>query len=123
MYKEIDLGTQDGVKKFAFLATGTTAHRFRQVFHKDLMVMLNKMESADNEQTNMGIGDELAYIMNAQAEKKDMNTLSADGFLDWADQFDGAELFLHMQDFITLYLGNRKTTSSAKKADAPQTAK
>lgn len=123
MYKEITLNTQEGEKTFPFLATGTTAHRFRQVFHKDLMVMLNKMEGADNEQTDMGVGDELAYIMNAQAEKKDLNTLSTDGFYEWADQFDGAELFLHMQDFITLYLGNRKTTSSAKKADAPQTVK
>lgn len=123
MYKEIELNTQEGEKTFSFLATGTTAHRFRQVFHKDLMVMLNKMEGADNEQTDMGVGDELAYIMNAQAEKKDMNTLNMDGFYEWADQFDGAELFLHMQDFVTLYLGNRKTTSSAKKADAPQTVK
>ena len=43
MYKEIDLDTQEGVKKFGFLATGTTAYRYRQVFHKDLMVTLNNM--------------------------------------------------------------------------------
>lgn len=123
MYKEIKLDTQEGEKSFSFLATGTTAYRFRQVFHKDLMVMLNKMEDIDNGDVDMSVGDELAYIMNAQAEKKDMNTLSVDSFLEWADQFDGAALFLHMRDFISLYLGSRATTSVPKKGAARQTAK
>lgn len=123
MYKEIALNTQDGKKTFGFLATGTTAYRFRQVFHKDLMVMLNNMENLTDENADTSVGDELAYIMNAQAEKKDMNKLNVDDFLTWADQFDGAELFLHMQEFVSLYLGNRKTTSSAKKEAAPQTGK
>lgn len=51
MYKEISLNTQEGVKPFRFLATGTTAYRYRQVFHQDLMVMLNNMESADKHHT------------------------------------------------------------------------
>ncbi len=123
MYKEIDLQTQEGTKKFAFLATGTTAYRFRQVFHKDLMVTLNNMENLDNGNADTSVGDELAYIMNAQAEKKDLNTLNLEGFLSWADQFDGATLFLHMQEFVSMYLGTRKTTSIPKKEDARQTGK
>lgn len=113
MYKEIDLNTQEGVKPFRFLATGATAYRYRQVFHQDLMVMLNNMESTDKADTS--VGDKLAYIMNMQAEKKDMNTLSNDSFMDWCDQFDGAELFLHMGEFVSLYLGNRETKSLPKK--------
>lgn len=123
MYKEITLDTQEGVKTFGFLATGTTAYRFRQVFHKDLMVTLNNMEDLSSGDADTSVGDELAYIMNAQAEHKDMNSLSTDGFLTWADQFDGATLFLHMQEFVSLYLGNRTTTSTAKKEAARQTAK
>ncbi len=123
MYKEIDLDTQEGVKKFGFLATGTTAYRYRQVFHKDLMVTLNNMENVDADTADTSVGDKLAYIMNAQAERKDMNKLSFDGFLEWADQFDGATLFLHMQEFITMYLGSRETTSDPKKAAARPTGK
>ena len=115
MYQEISLRLSDGSEQnFPFLATGTTAYRFKQVFHQDL-ILLNKMENSEDDQTDMTVGDKLAFIMNAQAEKKDMNHLSVDAFLAWADQFDGAELFLHMQEFVTLYLGSRRTTSKPKK--------
>lgn len=123
MYKEIDLDTQEGMKTFSFLATGTTAYRYKQCFHQDLMIALNNMEDTANDQADMTVGDKLAYIMNAQAEKKDMNKLNVDSFLTWADQFDGAELFLHMKDFVSLYLGSRQTTSVPKKEGARQNAK
>lgn len=124
MYQEITLKTcEEGEKSFAFLATGTTAYRFKQVFHQDLMILLNKMENSEDDQTDMTVGDKLAFIMNAQAEKKDMNTLNVDAFLTWADQFDGAELFLHMQEFVTLYLGSRRTSSKPKKEAARPTGK
>lgn len=71
----------------------------------------------------MTVGDKLAFIMNAQAEKRDMNKLNEDAFLEWADQFDGAELFLHMQEFVTLYLGSRRTTSKPKKEAAQRSGK
>jgi hypothetical protein len=116
MYQEISLRLVDGSeKKFPFLATGTTAYRYKQVFHQDLMILLNKMENSEDDQTDMTVGDKLAFIMNAQAEKKDMNTLNVDAFLTWADQFDGAELFLHMQEFVTLYLGSGGQRQSQKK--------
>ena len=119
MFQEITLKTcEEGEKPFSFLATGTTAYRFKQVFHQDLMILLNKMENNDDDQTDMTVGDKLAFIMNSQAEKVDMNTLNVDAFLVWADQFDGAELFLHMQEFISLYLGSRKTSSLPKKEAA-----
>ena len=119
MYQEISLRLNDGSEqKFPFLATGTTAYRYKQVFHQDLMILLNKMENSEDDQTDMTVGDKLAFIMNAQAEKRDMKTLNVDAFLAWADQFDGAELFLHMQEFVTLYLGSRRTTSKPKKEAA-----
>jgi hypothetical protein len=87
------------------------------------MILLNKMENSEDDQTDMTVGDKLAFIMNAQAEKRDMNKLSEDAFLEWADQFDGAELFLHMQEFVTLYLGSRRTSSKPKKEAAQRSGK
>jgi hypothetical protein len=52
-----------------------------------------------------------------------MNKLNEDAFLEWADQFDGAELFLHMQEFVTLYLGSRRTSSKPKKEAAQRSGK
>ena len=79
------------------------------------MIALNNMEDTADDQADMTVGDKLAFIMNAQAEKKDMNKLNVDAFLEWADQFDGAALFLHMKDFVSMYLGSRQTTSTPKK--------
>lgn len=124
MYKEIELETQEGKKTFPFLATGTTAYRYKQCFHQDLMIALNNMEDdTADDQADMTVGDKLAFIMNAQAEKKDMNKLNVDAFLEWADQFDGAALFLHMKDFVSMYLGSRQTTSTPKKGVSRPTGK
>ena len=123
MYKEIELETQEGKKTFPFLATGTTAYRYKQCFHQDLMIALNNMEDTADDQADMTVGDKLAFIMNAQAEKRDMNKLNVDAFLEWADQFDGAALFLHMKEFVSMYLGSRQTTSTPKKGAARQNAK
>ena len=124
MIRKIKLRLTDGTEKeFSFLATGATAFRYKQCFHQDLMVVLSKMGNEDGKDVDGGIGDKLAYIMNAQAEGKQMNQLSIDGYLEWADQFDGAELFLHMEDFVSLYLGNRKTGSVPKKQAAQLSVK
>ena len=124
MYKEIKLYTQDGEKTFGFLATGSTAIRYRQVFHQDLMVLLNKLQKIDEtDDVDTGIVDKLAFIMNAQAEKKDMNTLSSDDFINWVDQFDGAELVKNMDKIVGLYLGNKFSGASPKKGAARQSGK
>ena len=124
MYQEISLRLSDGSeKKFPFLSTGTTAYRYKQAFHQDLMILLNKMENSEDDQTDMTVGDKLAFIMNAQAEKRDMNKLNEDAFLECAEQFDGDELFLHMQEIVTLYLGSRRTTSKPKKEAAQRSGK
>lgn len=127
MYKEIELETVDGKKKFGFAAIGSTAVRYRQVFHQDLMVQLNKLQNMDNEEkedsVDTSVIDRLAYIMNMQAEKKDMGKLNFDTFIDWLDQFDGPELFTHMDEIVGLYIGNKAATSNPKNAPARQSGK
>ena len=63
MYQEISLRLNDGSEqKFPFLATGTTAYRYKQVFHQDLMILLNKMENSEDDQTDMTVGDRWAWL-------------------------------------------------------------
>ena len=119
MFKQINLTTIDGEEKaFNFLATGTTAFRYRQIFQQDLMVQLNKLRSlqdGSDENADSTIFEKLAFIMNSQAEGKDMKTLNFDVFLDWADQFAGAEILTHAGEIIELYLGSKMTSSTPKK--------
>lgn len=65
----------------------------------------------------MNTVSELAYIMNAAAEKKDMSSLDANGYLDWLEQFETMEFLTHAMDFIMLYMNNRATTSIPKKKE------
>ena len=121
MYKEIKLLTNDGEEKaFKFLASGTTAYRYRQVFNQDLMVQLSKMKvyqekGASDETVDATLFEKLAFIMNAQAEGKDMKTLNFDSFLEWVDQFPGMEILTHAPEIIELYLGTKVTKSVPKK--------
>ena len=121
MFGQINLITNDGGEKaFKFLAVGPTVYRYRQVFHKDLMVQLSKMrvfqeKEASDETADSTTFEKLAFIMNAQAEGKNMNTLNFDSFLEWADQFAGMELITHAPEIIELYLGSKVTKSTPKK--------
>ena len=112
MYKEINLRCVDGQEKtFKFLACGSTAYRYEQLFHEDLMSKLQGMEA----NIDYSIADKLAYVMNAQAEGKNMKTLNHDSFIEWLDQLESSEILAHMEEIVGLYLGSRLTHSIPKK--------
>lgn len=121
MLKEVRLMTISGEEKdFRFLATGTTAYRYRQIFQRDLMVEITKMGGLNGEGTpddslDSMVISKLAFIMNAQAEGKDVKKLNCDMFLEWADQFPAMELTSHGVEIVEIYLGSKATTSIPKK--------
>lgn len=123
MFKVLTMTLADGEtkKEFGFLAVGTTAYRYRQVFRTDLMKditnLINGSLDAIGDNADFSVSDKLAFIMNAQAEKKDMNNLNNDMFIEWLEQFDSITLVEHINDFIGIYLGNKKSTSNPKKED------
>lgn len=65
----------------------------------------------------MNTVSQLAYIMNASAEKKDMRSLNVDGYLDWLEEFETMEFLTHAMDIIMLYMNNRATSSIPKKKE------
>ena len=112
MYKEIVLKRANGEERtYKFLACASTAYRYGQIFHEDLMTKLSNMEK----EVDYTLADKLAYIMNAQAEGKAMKTLNYDSFIEWLDQLDSGELLANTEELITLYLGTKLTTSIPKK--------
>lgn len=60
---------------------------------------------------------QLAYIMNASAERKEMRNLDIDDYLDWLEQFETMEFLTKAMDFIMLYMHNRTTSSIQKKKE------
>ena len=65
----------------------------------------------------MNTVSQLAYIMNAAAERKDMRNLDIDSYLDWLEQFETMEFLTKAMDFIMLYMHNRVTSSIPKKKE------
>ena len=119
MYRTLTLTTNQGTdKEVNFLSTCTTAYRFKQIFHKDLMPCITKLTSSGdnlNPDADLIVAQELALVMNKQAEKRDMNTVNMDEYLNWIDEFDSASLFAHIADFIKIYTGSKEGTSTSKK--------
>lgn len=113
MKKDIELLTTTGKKSFPMAANGATCIRFRQVFHKDLMVenakLINASEDADSEYFG-----KLAYIMNASAEGKDMSKLSQEDYEKWIEQFEGSALWDAQYQIVSVYTGNQEVTSEGK---------
>lgn len=120
MFKTLKLKLIDGTnREFGFLAVGSTPYRYKQIFGHDLMSELTKLINNDMNTVNLDadftVSDKLAFIMNCQAEKRDMNMQNFDTFLEWVDQFDSSSLLNHMSDFISIYIGNKASTSKPKK--------
>ena len=120
MRKELEMVLEDGSKKLLpFEANGATAILYRMTFHEDLMVTMNGLSTANMDTL---VGAKLAYIMNAQAEGV-TGDLCMDNFIHFAAGFDGICLIEKLDEFVSIYLGNRVTTSDAKKEDAQLTEK
>ena len=135
MYKEIMIKTAEGQdESVAFKATGTTAYRFKQLTHKDLMACITNMLSAtkENEDTTAvaiaiaGSGEldsisQLAYVMHRQAEAKsisDLADLTFDDYFEWLDRYDSMEFLYKAVSIINVYMNNTETSSEPKKEDA-----
>lgn len=122
MLKTIKLTTTQGTEKeVSFLSTGTTAIRFKQIFHKDLLPSITKLLKDEdlNPDADLIVAQELAFVMNKQAEKRDMKTVTYDEYLEWIEEYDSASLFQNIADFIRIYTGSRESTSEPKKEEEP----
>ena len=139
MYKELNIKSADGEDILTpFKATGTTAYRFEQLTHKNLMKCLTNMLQAvsdidDNEKVSnhamiaiAGSGElesisQLAYVMNRQATAKsinDMADMNFEDYLDWLDQYESMEFLWNAVPIMNIYMNNLNTSSEPKKEDA-----
>lgn len=106
----------EGGKEVKLAANAATPFRFKQLFGKDLLRIFN--ESSQNESEMIGLADtvtELAFIMNSQAEGKDMNALSLDEFYSWLEDFEPMDFVVKAEDIINVYLSSTIATAEAKK--------
>lgn len=122
MFKKIAMKTVDGPQEYGFEANGTTKIRYKQLFHEDLNKALDRLEP-DSADYDTDVIDQLAFVMNMQAEKKDMASLTTEDYIAWLEHLEGGATRWISTEIINTYIGNTKTTSKKKNQEGPQPEK
>lgn len=128
MYREVMIeranGSQDPTP---LMANAATPRRYKQVFGEDLLTLFANAEKKDENGTSYHIDflAELAYIMAMQAQaannnKVKLDKLSANGILNWLENYEGMAIENAATDILDVYLGNTATASEAKKNNEEQ---
>lgn len=122
MFKKLGVRTADGPQEYSFEANGTTKIRYKQFFHEDLNKALDRLEP-NSANYDSDVIDQLAFIMNMQARKKDMASLTEEDFIAWLEHLEGGATRWISTDILNIYIGNTETTSKTKNQEGPQPAK
>ena len=101
------------------VANAATPHRFKGVFHEDLLKFFQEVSGSGME--GMDTADmmqKLGYIMAMQAEKADFSKISPETFIEWLETFDDPMAVLMVTGQIMgVYTGQTETESTAKKEE------
>lgn len=93
-------------------ANAFSPYVYRQVFHEDFLMEIQKNPPAPDLFQKMG------YIMTKQAEIKktsDLMKLTLDGFYEWLCQYDALDIITATDAISELYLAQNKGLSVPKK--------
>lgn len=66
---------------------------------------------------------QMAFVMNCQAEGVNMRQIGLDDYLDWLEQFETLEFLSHAIDFIYMYMAGKESGSELKKNQDQLTGK
>lgn len=112
MYREVKIGA----KTVPLQANGATPLWFKQVFHKDIIALMNG--AGDDIEKVTDLAPELAYVMAKQAEKADMTKTSKEDFMAWLEDFEALDLIVSANEIIETYIANGLTTVEGKKKES-----
>jgi len=103
---------QIGSNSLRLCGNAATPIRYKQVFHKDLLMSFKAM-SAD--EFDVDTIKQVAFIMALQAESANFNQVTYDDFIDWLCQFEEADVLGAAGDIIGMWMNNSKTSVVSKK--------
>ena len=117
MYNVVKIGDKD----VPMLAMASVDIYYRNIFHED-PIKLQTKDPDEGDLINFVL--KMAFVMAKFAELKDrkeMNKLNEDSFLDWLDGFERADLLNALVDARLTYEGQSITVADAKKKEEKQT--
>lgn len=114
MYNEIIIGE----KVVPMLSMASTDLYYRNIFHEDAIKL---QTSSQDEGDIINFVMRMGFVMAKFAELKDrkeMNKLNEDAFLDWLDQFERTDYLNALVDIRLTYEGQSVTHSDTKKKES-----
>lgn len=109
MYKVVEIGEQ----AVPMLSNATTPYRFKQLFGVDLLSAITKLNKDDVSEV-CDISNKLAFILSCAADKKDMNKLTEDMFMEWLERFEPMAFVKASREILGLYLNSAVPKSEPK---------
>lgn len=116
MYNIVKIGD----KAVPMLSMASVDIYYRNIFHEDAIKAQTK-ESDEGDLINFVM--RMGFVMAKFAEirdRKEMNKLNEDNFVEWLDQFDRGEYFNALPDIKSTYEGQSLTESESKKKESEQ---
>lgn len=110
-----------GKKKVKLLSNAVTAIHYKQIFKKDLLVMMlvDAPSGKMNDAEAVEMAQELCYVMAMQAAKQEM---SFDGYLAWLENQSQMELINKSFDIIDVFKEQMPGLSESKKKEEQPSA-
>lgn len=108
MTADIKIGS-DTVK---LCGNAATAIRYKQLFHRDLLMQFKGMD-IDNFEAD--IVKELAFVMVQQAQGTDFKQVSFDDYVEWLARYEEQELLQAAASIINVWIQNTATAVQPKK--------
>lgn len=107
-----------GEKTVPMMSMASTDLYYRNIFHEDAIKLqtAKEMDEADLINFVMKVGFVMAKFAELH-DRKAMNQLNEDSFLDWLDGFERTDYLNALGDVRMTYEGQSITTSDAKKKD------
>lgn len=110
MYKEVTIGD----KKVPMLAVGSADVYYNRLFRQDpLKAVTDAATNGDRTVLLFKMGFILA--MAAQKDRKGMNALTEDNYIDWLEQFDYGDYVGALNEVAEVYYGQKAVTAKEKK--------
>lgn len=113
MYREITIGD----KSVPMLSLASVDVYYKRVFRVDPLSIMTG-ETDNGQKTGIAFG--MGFIMAKMAELKDrkkMQALSHDDYLDWIEQFEYGDYVAAAADIIALYYGQKSPSVQEKNAE------
>lgn len=112
-----------GQREVAVESNAATAIRYKQIFKRELLKDLAKLENVEDVDKLDAIEytSKLAYVINMQ-NRKEIKEASEEGYIAWMEEFEEADFQdpAAITSILNVWNRNIKTTSELKKNQSQQ---